>query len=66
MTPRPPNSTLLTMAEVRAELRASKATVSRAINGKLANCTRLVTVPLGRLRMVRPETLEAWLRENER
>jgi hypothetical protein len=57
---------LLSMADIVAEYGIKKPSLSRAINGKLANCTKLPCVSIGRRRMVRPESLDAWLRENER
>ena len=57
---------LLSMADIVAEYGIKKPSLSRAINGKLANCTKLPCVSIGRRRMVIPESLDAWLRENER
>ena len=58
-------SSVLTLAEVAERLRCSKGHVSHAINGKLKNVTQLPTVSMGRRRLVRVESLEAWLREND-
>ena len=60
------NKRLLTMADINAGYGISKASLSRAINGKLANCTKLLTVRVGRRALVRPESMENWLKENEK
>ena len=57
---------LLTTAEVARELRCSKAHVSKAIAGKLANATRLPAVCIGRRKLVRRSALLRWIEENER
>jgi hypothetical protein len=57
---------LLTMADIQAGYGISKASLSRAINGTLANCTRLPTVRVGRRAFVRPDSWENWLKENEK
>lgn len=60
------NKRLLTMADIKAGYGISKASLSRAINGKLANCTKLLTVRVGRRAFVRPESMENWVKENEK
>jgi hypothetical protein len=57
---------LLTPADIAAECGFSKATISRAMRGKLSGATKLPYVAVGRRRFVLFESLEAWLRENER
>ena len=54
------------MADIKAGYGISKASLSRAINGKLANCTKLLTVRVGRRALVPPESMENWLTENEK
>ncbi len=57
---------ILTVSEVAAELRCSKAHVHNAINGKLSGVTPLPAIPMGRRRLVRRSALEQWKRANER
>lgn len=57
---------LLTMAHIQQSHGLSKASLSRAINGKLGACTRLPVVRVGRRAFVRPDSLENWLKENEK
>ena len=57
---------ILTVAEVAAELRCSKAHVHHAINGKLAGVTPLPAISMGRRKLVRRSALERWKRANER
>ena len=57
---------ILTVAEVAAELRCSKAHVHNAINGKVSGVTPLPAIPMGRRRLVRRSALEQWKRANER
>jgi len=61
-----PNKRLLSMADISTMTGISKASLSRAINGKLANCERLPHIKLGRRALVRPDTLESWLRDSEK
>jgi excisionase family DNA binding protein len=61
-----PKDEILTIAEVAAELRCSKAHVHNAINGKLSGVTPLPAIPMGRRRLVRRSALERWKRANER
>lgn len=62
----PVQDEMLTVAEVAAELRCSKAHVHNAINGKLAGVTPLPAIPMGRRKLVRRSSLERWKRANER
>jgi helix-turn-helix protein len=57
---------ILTVAEVAAELRCSKAHVHSAINGKLAGVSRLPAIHMGRRKLVRRSSLEPWKRDNDR
>jgi hypothetical protein len=51
---------ILTMEEAATWLRCSKAHLSHAINGRLAGLPRLPSLPVGRRRMIRRETLMKW------
>ena len=57
---------LLTLAEVAELLHCSKAHVSNAVAGRIAGCTPIPSVSLGRRKLVRRASLLAWLAENER
>jgi len=57
---------VLTVAEVAAELRCSKAHVHNAINGKVAGVSPLPAIHMGRRKLVRRSALERWKRANER
>jgi len=57
---------LLTVQEVAGDLRCSKAHVYHAINGTVAGVSPLPSISIGRRRLVRRSTLEAWKKENER
>ena len=57
---------ILTVAEVAAELRCSKAHVHHAINGKVAGTLPLPAIHMGRRRLIRRSALEQWKRINER
>lgn len=56
---------LLTVREVASELRCSKAHVHNLINGKVPSVTTLPSVSLGRRRLVRRESLNSWVAQNE-
>jgi excisionase family DNA binding protein len=56
---------LLTMVEVAKILQCSKAHVCNAVNGRLEGCTPIPVVRLGRRLLVRRETLDRWIAENE-
>lgn len=60
-------SPTLTLAEVAKHLRCSKAQVSNLTNGKVAGVPKLLTVKYGKLKVVRRQTLDAWMdaRESE-
>jgi excisionase family DNA binding protein len=57
---------ILTVSEVAAELRCSRAHVYKAIKGKVAGVSRLPAIPMGRRKLVRRSTLELWKRNNEK
>ncbi len=56
---------LLTAREIAAELRCSKAQVYRLINGEVKGSPPLPAISLGRKRIIRRSSLEAWKQENE-
>lgn len=56
---------LLTMAEVAALLRCSKAHVSNIVSGKVNGVPALPSVQLGRRILVRREAMLTWLRSLE-
>lgn len=51
---------ILTVAEVAADLRCSKAHVYNMINGKVAGVAALPAITMGRRRLVRRSSLEGW------
>lgn len=57
---------ILTTNEVARELRCSRAHVSKAIAGRLANVTPLPVILMGRRKLVRRTALIKWIEENER
>jgi hypothetical protein len=59
------DSQVLTVAEVAARLRCSKAHVCNAINGRVNGVTALPSISMGRRKLVRCESLAAWLEQNE-
>ena len=56
---------VLTVPEVAEELRCSKAHVHNLINGKVSGARPLPSLRLGRRRLVRRTSFEAWLVTNE-
>jgi excisionase family DNA binding protein len=56
---------ILTVAEVAAELRCSKAHVHNAIRGKVAGVSLLPAISMGRRKLIRRSTLEQWKSANE-
>jgi excisionase family DNA binding protein len=56
---------VLTVTEVALRLRCSKAHVCNAINGKVRGVTPLPAISMGRRKLVRRATLEAWLSVND-
>jgi hypothetical protein len=61
-----PKDEILTVAEVAAELRCSKAHVHNTINGKVAGVLPLPAIHMGRRKLVRRTALELWKRANEK
>lgn len=59
------SSEALTVAEVAALLRVSKAHVCKVIRGQVQGVTILPAIPLGRRLIIRRSTLEQWMHENE-
>jgi hypothetical protein len=57
---------ILTVVEVAAELRCSKAHVCKAILGRINNIDPLPAICLGRRKLVRRGALEKWKRMNEK
>jgi hypothetical protein len=57
---------VLTIPEVAAELRCSKAHVYNVINGKVKGVSSLPTIAIGRRKLVRRSTLDRWKCANER
>lgn len=57
---------ILTVSEVAADLRCSKAHVHNAIKGKVSGVSPLPAIPMGRRKLVRRSALERWKRTNER
>lgn len=59
------NDEILTVSDVAAELRCSKAHVHKAINGKVAGVSPLPAIHMGRRKLIRRSALERWKRMNE-
>lgn len=59
------NSEIFSVAEVAAMLRCSKAHVCKAIHGKVAGVTPLPAISMGRRKLIRRQSLLAWLDEND-
>ena len=57
---------ILTVVEVAKDLRCSKAFVYNAINGHVHGVSPLPAIAMGRRRLVRRSSLEAWKQANER
>ncbi len=58
-------SEILTAKEVAAELRCSKSQVYKLMNGDVKDRTILPHIALGRKKVVRRSSFEAWKRLNE-
>ena len=56
---------ILTAREVAAELRCSTAQVYKLMNGEVRNRTKLLHIALGRKKVIRRSSLEAWKAANE-
>ena len=59
-------SEVLTLAEVAAILRCSKAHLCNVINGKVPGTPLLPHLAVGRRKLVRREWLEAWMEQSKR
>ena len=59
------NPEILSIPEVAKRLRCSKAHVYNAINGKVAGISKLPAICIGRRKVVRRCSLEAWVRVND-
>ena len=57
---------LLTLAEVASILHCSKAHVSHAVGGSVPGCPPIPSVSLGRRKLVRRQSLQAWIEANEK
>lgn len=57
---------VLTLADVAAILRCSKAHVCNVINGKVPGTPKLTHLAVGRRKLVRREWLEAWMETSKR
>jgi excisionase family DNA binding protein len=57
--------TVLTVHEVAHELKCSKAHVYNLINNRVAGVKPLPTISLGRKKLIRRSSFEAWKRANE-
>jgi len=56
---------ILTVGEVAANLRCSKALVYKLLNGEVRGVTALPVIRLGRRRLVRRGSLDWWKQANE-
>ena len=61
----PAIDSVLTVDEVAHELKCSKAHVYNLINNRVVGVTPLPTISLGRKRLIRRSSFEAWKRANE-
>jgi hypothetical protein len=57
---------LLTMADVAVLLRCSKAHICKAVAGRVPGCPPLPAVSLGRRKLVRRQSLLAWIEQNDK
>jgi excisionase family DNA binding protein len=65
MHPDPTAFDLLSLKEVASLLKISKAHVSAAVAGRVAGCSAIPSVRLGRRPLVRRSSLLAWIAANE-
>jgi excisionase family DNA binding protein len=56
---------ILTVPEVAADLRVSRAHVYKVIYGRVSGVSALPAIAIGRRRLVRRSSLERWKRGNE-
>jgi hypothetical protein len=59
------NARVLTVPEIARELRCSKAHVHNIILGKVPGVTPLPSLSMGRRRVVRRTSFDAWMEANE-
>jgi excisionase family DNA binding protein len=59
------NPEILSVNEVAALLRCSKAHVCKAIRGRVSGVTSLPAISMGRRKLIRRQSLEAWLAQND-
>jgi hypothetical protein len=57
---------LLTMADVAALMHCSRAHICKAVAGRVPGCAAIPSVSLGRRKLVRRQSLLAWIEANER
>jgi excisionase family DNA binding protein len=57
---------LLTLKEVAALLHCSKAHICKVVLGRVVGCPAIPSVALGRRRLIRRESLAAWIQANEK
>jgi len=57
---------LLTLDDVAAILHCSKAHIANVVAGRVPGCPAIPAVRLGRRRLVRRASLEAWIAANDR
>ena len=62
---KPSDFDLLTLADVARLLRCSKAHICKAVAGRVPGCPPIPAVSLGRRKLVRRESLAAWIERNE-
>ena len=60
-----PNPEILSIREVAALLRCSKAHICKAINGQVTGVTPLPAIKMGRRKLVLRQSLDAWLAIND-
>ena len=58
-------SEVLSIGEIATNLRCSRAHVYNAINGRLAGISKLPAICMGRRKIVRRASFEAWKNANE-
>jgi len=58
-------SNILTIQEVAASLRCSKAHASNVIEGKVRGLPKLTRLSLGRRKVVRKDWLDQWMEANK-
>jgi hypothetical protein len=56
---------ILTALEIAVELRCSKSQAYKLLNGEIKGVAKIPTLPLGRKKVVRRSSFEAWKRSVE-